>query len=120
MQHVVFILSVLWVAAFGGFVPDGWCNHEETVYHVYNVAQHKCPCHAKSEGTLKYSEGKLSICNGKEWAVLQFEGQLGMKERPGLSCQNILVNSPKRLFNGIYWIRMKGRLVQLLSVHICG
>ena len=120
MQHVVFLLGVLWVTAIRGFVPDGWCNEVKTVYHVYDMEQEKCPCHAKNEGTLKYSEGKVSICNGKEWAVMEFEGQHGKQERPGLSCQNILVNnlvgSRRKLSNGIYWIKMKGRLV-LLSVH---
>ena len=119
MQHVVFLLGVLWVTAIRGFVPDGWCNEVKTVYHVYDMGQEKCPCHAKNEGTLKYSEGKVSICNGKEWAVMEFEGQHGKQERPGLSCQNILVNnlvgSRRKLANGIYWIKMKGKLV-LLSV----
>lgn len=53
---------------------------------------------------MKFIIGKIFVCDGKEWKVLQYEEFfLGFRRYLGFLCKGIKI-SLKDVVNGIYWI----------------
>ena len=94
---------------------------------VVRLATHQCECTADTAGTLNYRDGKVLVCNGKDWSGLKLEGAgYGSADQPGHSCKDILGHGKKE--NGIYHITLAGvyqnnvRLLQLTCsclYHFC-
>ena len=76
------------------------------------VGQYKCGCKPKRAGQLKFSGGKLFVCTGTEWKCLQYEQSVsyGSKLSPGSSCEDIQKKTLKQSANGIYWIKLSGKI----------
>ena len=87
--------------------PDQ-CDCSDTYYNVFKIGQHNCDCQANHEGQLKFDEGKVLVCDGKKWHVLQY-AEYGTKTNPGVSCEDIRSSSAKQAADGVYWITLGGR-----------
>lgn len=44
---------------------DMYCDVPDEQLYVYRVPKHNCKCNKDSEGTLRYFNKKLQICNGE-------------------------------------------------------
>lgn len=65
-----------------------------------------CECKPKSAGLLNLADGKLRVCDGTEWKIVQFTTSLGSSsDNPGDSCKHILDND-KQAADGVYWITL--------------
>lgn len=70
-------------------------------YKVINL-----DCDPSKAGQMKFTAGKIFVCDGKEWKALQYEeSSLGSRKYPGSSCKKIKTDS-RNAANGIYWITM--------------
>lgn len=73
----------------------------ETYHKVINL-----DCDPSKAGQMKFTTGKIFVCDGKEWKALQYEeSSLGSRRYPGFSCKGIKT-SLKDAANGIYWITL--------------
>lgn len=67
---------------------------------------------------MKFTTGKIFVCDGKEWKALQYEeSSLGSRGYPGFSCKEIKTGL-KDAANGIYWITLSGRFTLLRIIGI--
>lgn len=70
-----------------------------------------CECKPKSAGLLNLADGKLRVCDGTEWKIVQFTIPLGSSsDNPGDSCKHILDND-KQAADGVYWITLTCKFV---------
>ena len=70
-----------------------------------------CECKPKSAGLLNLADGKLRVCDGTEWKIVQFTTSLGSSsDNPGDSCKHILDND-KQAADGVYWITLTCKFV---------
>jgi hypothetical protein len=90
---VVMMLCLMASFAFGEKSNKLYCTTEEDQLYVYRVPKHGCSCNSKSEGTIRYLNKKLQICNGEKYVeVGGVPGplpELGSKNNPGISCHEI-------------------------------
>lgn len=79
------------------------CGRPDQQRFIYQVAEHNCPCHQYSAGTLRFHENRIQFCNGTAFVDLGVSSSpkpiepeppqvpaLGTKENPAKSCQEIL------------------------------
>ena len=90
-----------------GYDPSS-CDFGETYYHVFKIGQHNCDCQPKRAGQVKFSAGKVFVCDGNQWKALQYEIPYGSRRNPGFSCEDIKADL-KQAANGIYWITLSGK-----------
>ena len=65
-----------------------------------------CECKPKTAGLLNLANGKLRVCDGTEWKMVQLAKPLGSSsDNPGDSCKHILDND-KQAADGVYWITL--------------
>ena len=65
-----------------------------------------CECKPKTAGLLNLADGKLRVCDGTEWKIVQLAEPLGSSsDNPGHSCKHILDND-KQAADGVYWITL--------------
>ena len=85
----------------------------EAYYKVINL-----DCDPSKAGQMKFTTGKIFVCDGKEWKALHYEEySLGSRGYPGFSCKEIKT-SLKDAANGIYWITLSGRFTLLRIIGI--
>ena len=83
------------------------CN--QPVPTIFKLGDASCACNKPEHaGALKYDSGKVYVCLGSEWKVIQFEASYGSETNPGYSCKDILNKAGKQLNDGVYWIRLPG------------
>lgn len=64
----VLILSLILSITFAEEMSNNlYCSTEDDQLYVYRVPKHSCSCSAKSEGTLRYYNKKLQICDGGKY-----------------------------------------------------
>ena len=69
-------------------------------------AESSCECKPKTAGLLNMADGKLRVCDGTEWKMVQLAKPLGSSsDNPGYSCKHILDND-KQAADGVYWITL--------------
>ncbi|KAJ7327798.1 Saccharopine dehydrogenase [Desmophyllum pertusum] len=86
--------------------PDE-CNYRDKYCrNIYKIDNHNCDCQAESAGQLKFDQGKVLVCDGREWKSLQYEEKYGSRKNPGFSCEDIMANSANQAANGVYWIAL--------------
>jgi len=86
------------------------CN--EPAPTIYKLGDGSCACNQPNQaGALKYDNGKVYVCLGSEWQLLQFQEVYvyGTENNPGYSCKDILDKSGQQLSNGVFWIRLRGK-----------
>ena len=85
----------------------------ETYHKVINL-----DCDPSKAGQMKFTTGKIFVCDGEEWKALQYEeSSLGSRRYPGFSCKGIKT-SLKDAANGIYWITLSGRFTLLRFIGV--
>lgn len=85
----------------------------EIYYKVINF-----DCDFSKVGQMKFIIGKIFVCDGKEWKVLQYEEFfLGFRRYLGFLCKGIKI-SLKDVVNGIYWIILSGRFILLRFIGV--
>lgn len=86
-----------------------YCSTEEDQLFVYRAPKHSCSCSPKNEGTLRYHNKKLQICDGEKYvdvggsAIQPTEKptpaptpaptpppEIGTEKNPGSSCKHIV------------------------------
>lgn len=101
----VFSIVITSILCYTTAYHPSQCDYSDTYYNVFKIGQHDCDCQVKHAGQLKFDEGKVLVCDGKKWNVLQF-AEYGTKTNAGVSCEDIRSSSAKQLANGVYWIAL--------------
>ena len=84
------------------------CN--ETAPTIYKLSAASCACNQYDQaGSLKYDNGKVYVCWGKEWKSIQLQGSYGTENNPGYSCKDILDKAGQQLSDGVFWIHLRGK-----------
>ena len=86
------------------------CN--ETAPTIYKLSAASCACNQYDQaGSLKYDNGKVYVCWGKEWKSIQIQESYvyGTENNPGYSCKDMLDKAGQQLSNGVFWIRLRGK-----------
>ena len=117
------ILSLAWLAVsvLGQDCVDVTLDCNQPVPTIFKLGNASCACNRPEHaGALKYDSGKVHVCLGNEWKVIQFEESYGSETNPGYSCEDILNKAGKQLNDGVYWIRLPGiKIVSTLSKKRC-
>lgn len=115
-----------------------YCPTNEQPY-VYSVPKHSCGCNKKSEGTLRYFNKKLQICNGEVYVDVggglpvpaptaaptlpptTLPPPIGDKENPGRTC-NEIASRRSGARDGYYYLKNGATLTKAYCYmgHICG
>ena len=123
MNMTMFLLAIAAFAFSTKSVSSRKCVEEilycgDPVSGIFKIGNFSCCYNAEHAGALKFLSGKLYICLGNKWATFEFEKlfDYGTEFNSGYSCKDIQGRAQKRLSDGIYWIRLRGkkRLVNLL------
>ena len=94
-----------------------YCNNE-FVPHIFKLGSASCACDKASHaGAVKYVNGKVYVCLGSEWRPIQYEQVVvyGTENNPGYSCKDILDKAGQQISNGVYWIRLRGKIVVFVN-----
>jgi len=119
-------LKILPVTLFAEVVCSHFCTKEtldcsKAVPAITKLGSHSCACdNEMHSGALKFDKGNLYVCLEKKWEPVKLiSSALNLnplkdygfhQENPGRSCNDILAKAgEKKLENGIYWIRIKGK-----------
>jgi hypothetical protein len=122
MFAVLTLALIASVAAIDEQSNNLYCSTEDAQLYVYRVPKHSCSCSAKSEGTLRYHNKKLQICDGGKYVDVSGDvptpaptpaptpppttkptpaptppPELGSEKNPGTSCNDI--SSKRRYYS---------------------
>lgn len=100
---VIFVIMVCFVIGCYQLL----CGIFEMYQYVFRIGQYDCECELFRVGQMKFVEGKVYVCDGIEWKVLQYEVLLGFRSDFGFLCKDIKVYL-KDVINDIYWIILMG------------
>lgn len=135
---ITFTLAVTAVTANDGI----YCGVGNEQPYIYTVPKHSCGCNKKSEGTLRYHNKKLQICNGEVYIDVSggpaptaapttlppttlppttLPPPIGDKRNPGSTCNDI-ASKRSGSASGYYYLKNGATVTKAYCYmgHICG